>query len=200
MKNNVNQEKIKRMSKALGIVMKVFYWAGIVGAVLFAISVIVITALPENKFIISPAASDNIGFSIDGLVSYRINSETAASISMKPVAQAISFMAAIIAAGLSIIFKQVSSILKTVEADRPFSEENSGRLTIIGFVLIFGSFVFKIAQGIVASAIVHTLDIQNIQINYTTDGFMMISGFLILILAGVFKYGSYLQQEYDATL
>ena len=200
MKMNVNQEKTKKMSRYLRIVMQIFYWVGLVGAVVLAVSVIVVSILPEKYFIISPKASDNIGFSIDGLINYKISSQTAIAILLKPIAQAISFMAAIISAGLSIIFKQISKILKTVESDRPFSEENSGRLTIIGFVLIIGSFVFKIAECIVANAMIHALNIQNVQVNYSADGFMMLTGFLILILAGVFKYGNYLQQEYDATL
>lgn len=180
--------------------MQAFYWAGLAAAVLLSISLIVITILPEKNFIISPDARDNIGFSIDGLISYRINSHAAVELSLKPVYQAICFMGAVISAGLTIIFKQIGNILKTVGEDRPFSEENSRRLTIIGVTLIIGSVVFRAAEGVVASAIIHTLNIQNMQINYGLDGFMMLSGFLILILAGVFKYGSYLQQEYDATL
>ncbi|MDF2673331.1 MAG: hypothetical protein K0R09_1596 [Clostridiales bacterium] len=200
MKMSVNQEKAKKMSRYLRVVTQIFYWVGLVGAVLLAIAVVVVSIMPEKYFIISPKASDNIGFSIDGLINYRINSQTAIELSLKPIYQAISFMAAIILAGLSIIFRQISKILKTVEGDRPFSEENSRRLTIIGFVLLIGSFVFNIAEGIVANAMIHTLSIPNVQINYKADGFMMLTGFLLLILAGVFKYGNYLQQEYDATL
>lgn len=200
MKMNVNQEKAKKFSRILRIIMQVFYWVGLAAAVILSISLIVVTILPEKNFIVSPVARDNLGFSVDGLISYRINSKTAAELSLKPVYQSICFMGAVISAGLTIIFKQISNILKTVEEDRPFSEENSRRLTIIGVILIIGSVVFRAAEGVVASAIIHTLDIQNMQINYGLDGFMMLSGFLILILAGVFKYGSYLQQEYDATL
>lgn len=200
MKISVNQEKVKKMSRYLKIVTQIFYWVCFVGAVVFAASVVVVSIMQEKYFIIAPKASDNIGFSIDGLINYRINPQTAIELTLKPIYQAISFMATIISIGLSIIFRQIVKILKTIELDRPFSEENSRRLTIIGFVLIIGSFVFKIAEGIVANAIIHTLSIPNVQVNYSADGFMMLTGFLMLILAGVFKYGNYLQQEYDTTL
>lgn len=200
MKISVNQEKVKKMSRYLKIVTQIFYWVCFVGAVVFAASVVVVSIMQEKYFIISPKASDNMGFSIDGLINYRINPQTAIELTLKPIYQAISFMATIISIGLSIIFRQIVKILKTIELDRPFSEENSRRLTIIGFVLIIGSFVFKIAEGIVANAIIHTLSIPNVQVNYSADGFMMLTGFLMLILAGVFKYGNYLQQEYDTTL
>lgn len=200
MKINVNQEKAKRMSRILRIVIQIFYWVSLAAAAILAVSIIVISILPERYFIISPSARDNIRFSIDGLISYSINPRAAVELSLKPVYQAISIMAAIISAGLSMIFRQIGDILRTVENNRPFTEENSRRLTIIGVILIIGSIVFRTAEGIVASAMIHTLDIQNMQVSYGSDNFMMLSGFLILILAGVFKYGSYLQQEYDTTL
>lgn len=200
MKLDVNQEKVKRMSKFLRITTQVFYWCGIAGVVLLGIGAVVVTFLPDKYFLVNNGMNDNLGFSIDGLISYKVDSMLNSNISLKPIQQAIMTMASICAAGLAIIFKQISNILKTVEQDRPFAGENSKRLTMIGFVLLFGSIVFRIAEGIVASTIINTFDIPHMQVNYSTDTFMMLSGFLILILAGVFKYGNYLQQEYDATL
>jgi hypothetical protein len=49
-------------------------------------------------------------------------------------------------------------------------------------------------------AMIQSFQITNLEINYTFDGTMLVTGFLILILAGVFKYGNFLQKEYDATL
>jgi hypothetical protein len=200
MKLDVNQEKVKRMSKFLRITTQVFYWCGIAGVVLLGIGAIAVTFLPDKYFLVNNGMNDNLGFSIDGLINYKVDSMMNNNISIKPIQQAIMTMASICAAGFAIIFKQISNILKTVEQDRPFDGENSKRLTVIGFVLLFGSIVFRIAEGIVASTIINTFDIPHMQVNYSTDTFMMLSGFLILILAGVFKYGNYLQQEYDATL
>lgn len=200
MKIDVNQEKVKRMSKYLGIVIKVFYWCGLAAAVLLGISTLVIAFMPEKYFIIHDGMAKGMGLSIDGLINYKVDSLINGDISMKSIWQAIAVMASVCSAGLAIIFIQIVKVLKTVEQDKPFADENSRRLSIIGFVLILSSIIFRIAEGAVASTIIHTFNIPNMQVNYSTDGFMMLSGFLILILAGVFKYGSYLQQEYDATL
>ena len=197
---NMNLEKTKKMSRSLRIVIQTFYWASVVCVIVLSIAFVVVLLLPENKFIVPADSRDNVGFSIDGLVGYSIGLNTAAELSLKPIYQSICFMAAVISAGLSVVFKQISRILKTVEANRPFSEENSRSLTVIGFILLIGSFVIRVVEGIVARAIIDTLNIQNMQVNYSIDGFMIIAGLLILILAGVFKYGSYLQQEYDTTL
>lgn len=197
---NMNLEKTKKMSRSLRIVMQTFYWASVICVIALSIAFVVVSLLPDNNFIVPADSRDNIAFSIDGLVSYGIGLSTAAELSLKPIYQSICFMAAIISVGLSFIFKQISRILKTVEANRPFSEENSRSLTVIGFILLMGSFVIRIAEGIVARAIINTLNIQNMKVNYGIDVFMIVLGFLMLILAGVFKYGSYLQQEYDTTL
>ena len=91
-------------------------------------------------------------------------------------------------------------ILKTVTDNRPFERNNAKRLFIIGIVLIISSVVRKFIEGIFALAVIDMLKIENIDVNFTIDGAMLLFGFLILILAGVFQYGSYLQEEYDATL
>lgn len=200
MKMDINQEKVKKMSVNLRVIMQIFYWVGVIGVVGLSIAFIVVSALPENKFIVSAGSSENMGFSLEGIVSYRLNAQTAVGLSLKPIYQSICLMAAIISVGLSIIFKQIINMLRTVEVNRPFSQENSRCLTIIGYILIIGSCVIRIVEGVVARAIIHTLNIQNMQVNFSVDGFMMISGFLMLILAGIFKYGNYLQQEYDTTL
>jgi len=63
-----------------------------------------------------------------------------------------------------------------------------------------GSVILKIAEGITAMAIIDSLEIKNVDVTFTVDGAMLLTGFLVLILAGIFRYGSYLQDEYDATL
>ena len=109
-------------------------------------------------------------------------------------------MVSIYAGILTILFNQISKVLRTVEIDKPFAKENAKRLTIIGAVLVIWSIVYRAAAVFVAWSIIHTFDIPNIQLNYSPDGFMLLSGLMMLILAGVFNYGNYLQQEYDSTI
>lgn len=72
---------------------------------------------------------------------------------------------------------------------------------IIGIVLLNASWIFKVIETVTASVIITAFSIPNISISYNiVDSTILFMGLLVLILAGVFKYGSYLQNEYDATL
>jgi hypothetical protein len=55
-------------------------------------------------------------------------------------------------------------------------------------------------NGLVTVNIISLLKIERFNFNLSPDLFMLFTGILILILAGVFKYGAYLQNEYDTTL
>src|SRR4030042_1844729 len=119
----------------------------------------------------------------------------------------ILFWVSVVSAAISLLFlmsivisHNLRLLLKTVANDRPFEKNNAKRLFIISIVLIIGSVVWKIIEGVYALTIVNILKIESIDVNFTIDGAMLLTGFLILILAGVFRYGSYLQDEYDTTL
>jgi hypothetical protein len=100
----------------------------------------------------------------------------------------------------SAVLFEVKRILKTVVEDKPFEKGNSKNLTIISLVLIAASFILPIFEGRVFSAAIKTLQVGNISIGYSMNWTLLLTGILILILAGVFQYGNYLQEEVDSTL
>ncbi|MCG8640293.1 MAG: hypothetical protein MI862_11170, partial [Desulfobacterales bacterium] len=77
---------------------------------------------------------------------------------------------------------------------------NAKRITVMGVIFLIGSLVYKAAGGVVAMAIINTYNLSNFKINFSPDIFMLFTGFMLLILAGIFQYGSFLQEEYDTTL
>ena len=97
-------------------------------------------------------------------------------------------------------FKQVRNILKTVETGTPFEKDNTKRLSKIGTVLIIGSFLFNAMNGLVTINIIKLFEWNKYSFVYSPDLFILFTGLLILILAGIFNYGAYLQNEYDTTL
>jgi len=141
-----------------------------------------------------------ISLVLNGIISYKLDPSMYEASKLKPVFLAFIPIVVLGASMLAIIFKQVSSILRTVEKDCPFEGKNSKRLTIIGIVLIISSIVFNIAQYNIVETMIESFQIANLDVKYSFDGTMLTTGFLILILAGVFMYGSFLQNEYDATL
>ncbi len=101
----------------------------------------------------------------------------------------------------SLILRQLRSILKTVERNRPFTEENARRISVIGWILVVGSVVFSVAKAIAGEVVVRALDVvPGMTVTFQWDVSLALAGFCLLILAGVFRYGAYLQQEYDTTV
>jgi predicted metal-binding membrane protein len=71
---------------------------------------------------------------------------------------------------------------------------------VIALVLVAGSVIVPILQWRIAATVIQMLYINNMNATYSVDGNLLFTGILILILAGVFQYGNYLQEEVDSTL
>lgn len=197
---DIKKTKLKKLAGIIKIIFDVFFWAAVVlGAVSFIIF-IVILFVPEDIFIASRIQEGWSISTIGGVIKYNIDPDLYSDINFRPFLQAILPTVTVISLILLIIAHNLRLILKTIVNDHPFEKNNSKRLLIIGIVLMAGSVILKIAEGITAMAIINSLEIKNVDITLTVDGAMLLTGFLVLILAGIFRYGSYLQDEYDATL
>lgn len=199
MKKKIDLTRYRRLAKIFEVIARVFFWTSVICAVCSFIAGIAVQFLNDSVFIIKPTGNSAAGFTLSGVISYKITSSNPAA-NIRPVMTAVFFMAIVICAIIAPIFKQIELILKTVRNDRPFSFENANRLNIIGFVLMAGAFVIKIAESLVASTMIDTFKLDHLAVTYTPDDMMIVVAFLIFILSGVFKYGSYLQHEYDSTV
>jgi hypothetical protein len=101
---------------------------------------------------------------------------------------------------VSVVLFEVKRILKAVVADNPFEKGNSKNLVVIAIALLVASIIMPIFESRIVTTIIEALKISNISTSYSIDGTLLFTGILILILAGVFQYGNYLQEEVDSTL
>ena len=192
--------KIKRYSHNLRLVINVFYWASIVIACGCLIAAIVLKFISDSQFVLDDKSIGHLGFSLDGLINYNINDAALQGTNMKNIYMAIMIMAALISLLIIPILKQLVLILKSVDEDKPFEKENAKRILIIGNVIMLSSFLVPAFEVIVARTIIDTFKIQNISTNYMVNFVLLITGFMLIILSGIFKYGSFLQHRYDETV
>ncbi|MCK4258854.1 MAG: DUF2975 domain-containing protein [Halanaerobiales bacterium] len=192
----LNQVKLKRMAHVLQFVMQVSFWVCIVGTVVSVITALIISFIPQQKFI----GWGQFNLTIDNFITYEVNTQTLSNVSAKPILLTILLMTTILFFGIAILLRQLRDLLKTVAQDNPFAEENAKRITVIGVIFLVGSVVYKATAVIVAMTIINTYNLYNVNVNFKPDGFMLFTGFIVLILAGIFQYGSFLQQEYDSTI
>jgi len=168
--------------------------------VLGFIGAIAIQFMSDEYFLVSQGANSGFSLSMDGLIRYQVYTGVDLNTSIKGILTNIGFMASLLMVGVAIILNQIVKLLKTVEEDRPFAEENGKRLKVVGIVLMLGSVLYRGAGAVVALTMVDTFNIPNIDVNFSVDLFMLLLGFMMLILSGIFRYGNYLQDEYDSTL
>ncbi len=192
--------RIKKYSHNLRIVMNVFYWIMIAAACGCLIAAIIIKFIPDSYFALSERSIGHLGFSLDGLILYNLNEPALKGINTKNIYIVILILAAAISSLIIPVLKQLVLILKSVDEDKPFEEKNAKRISIIGIVSMLSSFLIPAFEGFVARTMIATLNIQNVSTNYSVNIIFILTGFLMFILSGIFKYGSYLQYEYDETV
>ncbi|PFZ05999.1 hypothetical protein COL60_22235 [Bacillus pseudomycoides] len=101
---------------------------------------------------------------------------------------------------LLFITVQIKRILQFTRNKQPFSKNCIKHIQYLAYGVIIYSFIIGLLGNIWDFSLVRTLQLSTtvISLNFNFD--MMIMGFLILFLSHIFKYGAYLQEEYDSTL
>ena len=197
---NTRQVKMKTLAKVLKNISNILFWVTAVGFVLFLLSSIIISFIPRETLVISPNLSGSLQTSIGGSMAVKFDLEKLGVIQIKSVLQALFMWISFVSLMGSVLLYELKRILKNVVADNPFEKGNSKNLTVIAITLLAGSLLMPIFEGRIAMAVIDVLKINNFNTNFMIDWNLLMSGILILILAGVFQYGNYLQEEVDSTL
>lgn len=191
--------KVKKYSHNLKIVLNVFYWVAIIFTCASFLATIVVFFLSDTRFILGESNITQSGFSLDGILRFNFV-EVPNKALLKNLYLSIFIMSSFVGILISFVLKQIVLILHSLDNDKPFDQKNAKRISIIGVVLILSSFIFPLFKVIIAKAMVETLNMQNVGINYSINITMLITGFMLAILSGIFNYGTYLQYEYDETV
>jgi hypothetical protein len=195
----ISEAKLKSLSRILKVFFDILFWASVASVAISSLFFIVTFFIHESVFILPKAWEGHTSITV-GIMKFNIDPNLYDNINLKHLLQTMLPMIIVLSSIFMIVNHNFRLILKTVADNRPFERNNAKRLFIIGIVLIISSVVLKFIEARFAFAIIDMLKIENIDVNFTIDGAMLLTGFLILILAGVFQYGSYLQEEYDTTL
>lgn len=189
-------EKMKAMAKVTRIICRIAIIASTVGIAALAAAVILAYAVPpehirlmqdSGKLSIIVAsglyAPAEIFTSVETLRMYL--AELLAHLS---VSAAVFIFAAV----------HVMGLLRSVENGTPFEAANVKRLRKISIVILIGSVLIPSVTDAAAAALTHNL--ASFRSGSLVDSTLLLCGFLVLILSGVFAYGARLQREYDQTV
>jgi hypothetical protein len=196
---NKSQVRMKMLARILNIICQVVFWITTIGCGLFLLASLVLLFIPAQSVAINANTIGPLSVTL-GSLDLDFNPQVSGDIFIKPFLQALFAWISVSALLVSLILFRVKRILKSVVADHPFEKGNSKNLTAIAVTLIVASVIIPILEGRIFSAIIDALKITNIQFSSSLDCTLLFTGILILILAGVFQYGNYLQEEVDSTL
>ncbi len=196
MKNQFDLAKYKRMTQIVYVIVKITAIIASIATGIAMVLSLLLLFMPVSALSMFPKAL----ISMDNIIMFNINTLDASSEGYRSILLSLSVMIATLSVIFASIFRQLTHILRSVKDGKPFAAENSNRLNRIGITLIVGSIVSRIAEYAVAYTIIHSLKMPALGVNFSADSNMIVMGFIVLILSGVFKYGSYLQREYDSTV
>lgn len=193
--------KHKKLAKTLRVITVVLFWLTLVGLILSLISSIVIRALSDTTInSVFNSIKGNLGFTIGNFLTFDIPEGQWDGVNLKPIVSAILTLTTLAEAILIVILKYLIIILRNVEANNPFALENAKAIKIIGIATVVASGAIQIAYAYSAYVAIEAFKITNIGVNFSINVNMLFMGLLIILLSEIFRYGAYLQQEYDETL
>jgi hypothetical protein len=203
MKKEFNIIGFKKLAKILQMITNVLYWVSIIGMIVSIIAIPVLLLITHGDLTSENFFTGNLSISLDtarGLSFILPKRPLPVDVNLTRLFMSIIGTSFMCCMALMVIFRQVRDILKTVSTDTPFDRKNSTRLLNIGAILIGYSILFNILNSVILMNLIDAFKIYDINVKSSFDIFMLLTGLLMLILAGVFKYGAYLQNEYDTTL
>ncbi len=154
-------------------------------------SAVIFQGIPENF---------NFGY-IDGVIRFDLALNKIHPRQIQIIVGQILFSVVTYAAIFGAVMFYLSGVLKNVEKRLPFARENARRISSMGLIFLVGSLLTSSVQAGTANVVIHALGLTEMMgVNYSINTTMIMTGLLMLILSGIFRYGAYLQEEYDATL
>ncbi|MCU5181927.1 MULTISPECIES: DUF2975 domain-containing protein [Bacillus cereus group] len=192
-KDYIGFEKIIKLFQSL---FKIFYWVVIIGMLLAFGGMIAGIFVPLHTL--------HDILTTKGLTFYHFSNEIDVNHIQHTKIRTLVINACIIYEVILLVLLfitiQLRRIVQFVRNKQPFSKSCIKHIQHLAYGVIIYSFIIGLLDNIWGLLLVRTLQLSKTVISLNFNFGMMIMGFLILFLSHIFKYGAYLQDEYDSTL
>ncbi|MBE7106361.1 DUF2975 domain-containing protein [Bacillus cereus] len=132
--------------------------------------------------------------------SYRIDTNHIQYTNLKTLVIGACLIYEIILAVLLFLIIQLKGIIRFVRNKQPFSKKCINYIQYLAYGVISYSLIDGVLGGILDFLFVRTFQLTQSKVSFELNFGLLITGLLILLLSNIFKYGAYLQEEYDSTL
>jgi hypothetical protein len=191
-----NEKKYHTLIKVSYIISKVLFCLLIGAGVLAILGFIIVLFIPETVFNFAVGTIKlEIGDAIKYIISEPIDGGNVKFITL--IAIVVGLVHIIFSL---LLFYAVYKILAEVKNNNPFAKANVKHLYFIAFTFLAGSVLIPTFNFILGMFTIKKLNIININSEFSLNLDYIFIGLLILILANIFNYGAYLQNEYNETV
>ena len=194
MSTTFNEKRFLSISRFMTVLSKIFMiFTGVLTALLFLLFIVSMLVSPD-RFTVDVNFVDTVTVSLLN-IDVKIPLElVAGEVMIKPIVTR-AFLAASVALGFSTaILYYLHQVLKDVSTKKPFSDANVKNLYKVSYTFMAMSVIVPIFVMIAGNALVNTLAL-NADVSYNLKFGTLFVGVLLWILASIFNYGKYLQDE-----
>ncbi|SDE18936.1 Protein of unknown function [Bacillus wiedmannii] len=178
----------------------IFYWVVLIGMFLALCGMVAGIFVPLHTLQDILTAKGTNFYVTFSHSSYKIDANHIQNIKLRTLIINACILYELILAVLLFIIMQLKRIVHFARNKQPFSKSCIKHIRYLAYGVIIYSLTSGLLGNIWELLLVRTLQLSKTVISLNFNFGMMIVGFLILFLSHIFKYGAYLQEEYDSTL
>lgn len=200
MNRKFNKKQFEFVMKGTAIVTKIFNVILYIALAVVAVLFIAVIFINQRHFNFDLSHLDNINVSINNIL-YELSGDTLSGIvNVKTILLVGAGVAFINLGFVQYILLTVRKLVTNIKDDQPFDQQNTVLLKNLAIAFLIASVVLSILNSVFFTVVMNNLEIVEMNVNYSINTTYLFMGILIFILAYVFDYGSYLQEEYDSTI
>jgi len=200
MSRSFNQNRFKSLIQGTHLFLSWFTLGLYILIGLLGIALIVFLVLPKGLLDFDLSNLENINIQFSNVI-YEIDESIFSGVVNVKWLFVIGSLVGLVNIGfLQYILTLLRNVVRDVEAKQPFSEDNIKRLKWIGIAYLVAAVVLPFANSMFLLHVINLLDLFEANANFMIRFQSLFMGLIILILAYVFDYGAYLQEDHDMTV
>jgi len=197
MNKKFNETKFKNLINFTEGFTRVLFFIAIGAATICLLAFVVLMVLPTSVF---DSGLNSFNIEIGKTLTYVLEYDLSSGKSLKLLAISAVMAGFAYLLYISFLLFAVKKVMIDVKKDDPFSQSNVKNIFIIAYTIIVGSVLLPLISAGFGAVIMNQIGIEAIEVQMSIDVNMLFFGLLLIVLANIFQYGAYLQNEYDQTV
>ncbi len=200
MEQNMNKKPYAMITKFVNRFLKYTIVALKVLIIILFLGLIAVVAIPKSNFEFDLANIKNININYMHIIYQFNNNLFTGVVNVKWSLFLILIIGMVNLVFFTYIISQLRYILNDVENRIPFSKNNITRLKYMGLAYLLAGVILPSINSALLLHFVNLIGVSAGNSYFSLNFQSIFMGVIILILAYVFEYGSFLQEEHDMTV